>query len=520
MTGLIICICVLAVCLVILMVVSVMYYLRIREQPYQRLFHYPTRTPLLNGKHTNYINFDNAASTLPFKSIQCQLENTLRYYSNIHRGTGYCSLYSTFVCERTREKVIEFLNGDRNVYKCIFTKNATESLNLLASIMAQRVQVLGTNSQRNVVLITEMDHHSNQLPWLKYFATKVDYIPIHNDPSDLVTYGSLNQESYTSLLQKYGNTLLAVSVTGASNVTGLKPPLAAMAKQAHDTGALFFVDAAQVMAHAPLDLQTIGADAVAFSAHKMFSPYGIGVLVATNSVLFAHLIGNQPPPLLTGGGVVELVTKDYGVIYKNTVDLYEAGTNNVTGTVALSVAINQLQELGMKNIEAYEQSLYRYAYNALTTQFTHDQIVVVSPDPTKQDCVGILTFYSPKLHYNYIAARAAGEYNIGLRAGCFCAHVNVVRLLQVSDEHVQKMYDLVMKGDRSQLSGLVRCSFAIYNTTNEIDIFIEMLHRIISEPISLDYKQDPKSGDFIPINYDVTKYHAYINVLDHQQQAS
>jgi len=471
------------------------------SKAHKNLFDYPVEVPLKNGKTINYINFDNAASTIPFKNILCKVNKFVPYYSNIHRGAGYCSALSTDIYEKTKEKVKEFI-GAPECSSCIYTKNATESLNLLAQIIkSDYLQTSPENVTKNIILVTAMEHHSNLLPWFKIekdlkklgYNVKVEVVKI-----DPITK-CLDEND---LMNKLTDQVKIFSFTGASNLSGIHLPIRLLTQYARRAGVQYIaVDASQLVAHTRINMEECGIDALIFSAHKMYAPLGLGCLILRSNIASIP----EEPPLLQGGGQVELVTDlvdENGlrlIKWKgqcasslstefcpsgNKDEFYESGTANVLGAVALMVAINELEKIGLENIKKREDILYKKTYNELKKL---PGIIIVSPNPddmpTNYEIGGVLSFYSTDMHFNLISTLLSDKYGIGTRAGCFCAHLYTEQILQLSTEQILHTLDEVKSCNTSNVPGFVRVSFAVYNTIEEVDKFITAMYHITNNMV-------------------------------------
>jgi len=252
-----------------------------------------TKIPLPNGRYTTAINFDNAASTPPFVSVMEEINHFASMYSSIHRGTGYKSQVSSKFFEDARSVVLKFVNADPFRDTVVFVKNTTEAINKLS-------YRLWEGNKKSVILSTWMEHHSNDLPWRSKF--QVDYV--QTDAS-----GKLSLEDLESRLIKHKGNVKLVAVTGASNVTGYVNPIHKIAELAHRYKASILVDGAQLVPHNSVNmnpnnpLQRI--DYLTFSAHKMYAPFGIGVLIGPQETF------QKGVSELVGGGTAETVTHDW-----------------------------------------------------------------------------------------------------------------------------------------------------------------------------------------------------------------
>lgn len=472
----------------------------VSQRKHRELFNYPVKVPLFDGERVNYVNFDSAASTLPFNNIMCRLNKFIPYYSNIHRGAGYCSVVSTDLYDLSKERVKKFVNAPNDT-SCIYTKNATESLNLLASIVkSDLLQHYSPN--KNHILITAMEHHSNILPWFKLAdeMTKEGKEVI----VDVVNVDRNGFLDAIDLRSKLNDKVFIFSFTGASNVTGIRLPIKSLTNLARSVGVRWVtVDCSQLVSHKKVDMEDYGVDAIVFSAHKMYAPLGLGCLISKNNLLMSPI----EPPLLQGGGQVELVTnlikndKSRIVVWKKNcseediISFYEAGTPNLMGALALQFAIDELEKIGMENVEEHEMKLYRIAYNQLKDM----DLVVVSPDPDSlplgYECGGIMTFYSRFIHHNLISTSLSNDFGIGTRAGCFCAHLYIEQLLGLDDKTILGTANNVSSCDFTKMPGFVRASFALYNDKKEVEQFIESMRSITNDEVDLK-KYNHNNGGF------------------------
>jgi len=295
------------------------------------------QTPTLNSSKLRYINFDNAASTPPLRAVLDAVNNFSEFYSSVHRGTGFKSQLSTHAYEQAREITLNFMKADPETHTCIFSKNTTESLNKLA-------RRFPFTPERDILLTTAMEHHSNDLPWR--INPKAQVVHIKTSPD-----GRLNMDDYAAKLEKFGERVALVSVSGASNVTGYLNPIHDMAERAHAVGAQFVADAAQLAPHRAINMLPLSdprhLDYVVISAHKMYAPFGTGALIGRRDT-FA-----QGTPDMVGGGTVSMVSLD-DVTWDAPPERDEAGSPNVIGAVALAAALKVLEDVGMDAVAAHE----------------------------------------------------------------------------------------------------------------------------------------------------------------------
>lgn len=399
-----------------------------------------TMAPLKNGRYVKNINFGNAATTPPFNSVIKAVTDFAPWYGAVERGTGYKSNLTSEFYKKSREEVMKFLGGDIENAVLIYVKNTTEAINKLANIL--------DNKERDVVICTEMEHHSNDLPWRNKF--KVCYAAVDE-------YGILEIDDIEKKLREYGERVRLVTVTGASNVTGYINDIYRIAELAHKYGTEILVDGAQLVPHISVNLKNFNdpqhIDYIAFSAHKMYAPFGTGVLIGPRSTFEKCL------PDCVGGGTIDKVTYD-SVDWALPPQKDEGGTQNVMGTVALVAAIRTLKGIGMKKIEAYEASLTDYLMGKLKNIEGIKIYGTIEPYCRR---LGIITFNVEGMNDQVAAAALENEAGIAVRSGWFCAQPYSRKLLKTDNESKQ---------------GMIRVSFGLYNTYDEIDSLINILNII------------------------------------------
>ncbi|GLC30017.1 aminotransferase class V-fold PLP-dependent enzyme [Clostridium omnivorum] len=411
-----------------------------------------TKIPLSNGKLVPVVNFDNAATTPPFKSVMEELNSFAPWYSSIHRGKGLKSQISSEFYDNARKIIMSFVGANLESDTAIFVKNTTEAINKLSFRLC-------TNNKRCVILSTNMEHHSNDLPWRDKY--RVDYIATNAS-------GKLSLSDLENKLKKYDGFVKLVTVSGASNVTGYINPIYKVAELAHKYNAKILVDGAQLVPHVPVNMNPENyshhIDYLAFSAHKMYAPFGIGVLIGPKETF------KSGPPDYSGGGTVQIVTHQF-VSWNDPPDKEEAGSPNLMGVVALAASIATLTNVGMGKIDKYEKQLTRYTLNRLRDI---DGVEIYGDSIDCSEKVGIIPFNIDGFHHNTIAEILSYEAAIAVRTGCFCAQPYVQNLLNISEE-AMKSY---IANPKSPRPGMVRVSFGLYNTLQEIDILLHMLKKI------------------------------------------
>ncbi len=441
----------------------------------QRMVGLDVRVPLLDGSRRPFINFDNAATTPPFWDVCEALDLLLPWYASIHRGAGFKSCVATQAYDDARRIVGNFFGADPAEQVVIFVKNSTEAINKAA----RRIPL----KQDDIVLASLMEHHSNDLPW-RPRATVVH--------AALTADGQLDLTDVQRKFLTYGKRIKLLAITGASNVTGAINPIHELAELAHSHGARILVDAAQLAAHRTIRMGRAGEpghiDFLVASAHKMYAPFGTGVLIGPREV-FA-----QGDPDYSGGGTVEIVTED-AVYWAPPPDRDEAGSPNVLGAVAMAVACRVLAEIGMDRVALHETDLTRYTLAQLRTI---DGVELYGQtDPARAgERLGVIPFNVRGLSHYLVAAVLSTEYGIGVRNGCFCAHPYVLRLLDIPDPVAWSWRKQVIAGVRAHLPGLVRISFGCYNTREEVDWLVHALGNIARGEIAGDYEQDMATGTF------------------------
>lgn len=412
------------------------------------------KVPLLNGDHVISVNFDNAATTPPFHAVIKEIQDFSPWYSSIHRGTGYKSVVTSDIYEAGREQIKQFVNADADRDLVIYTKGTTEAINLLAYILQQQ-------EDEAVVLSSEMEHLANDLPWRNRF--RVDYVCVDQA-------GRLSLEDLECKLERYDGKVKLVTVTGASNVTGFIPPVHKIARLAHRYGARILVDGAQLVPHSALDMKPHSSkehiDYLVFSAHKMYAPFGTGVLIGPCD----SFAGNEP--MLKGGGAVKLVSRQF-VDWDDSPYKEEAGTPNPMGVLALLTAIRTIQQIGIEVIYQYEKSLIDYLIAGLARMPGVSLYCHSSPDEAR---VSIISFRVEGLEHRLLAKMLSYEAGIAVRSGLFCAHPYVEKLLGFSEQDMEYYH----KHHEETVPGLVRISLGLYNTIQEAELFLNQLWKIIN----------------------------------------
>jgi cysteine desulfurase/selenocysteine lyase len=378
------------------------------------------------------VYLDNAATTQKPRAV---IEALVRFYeeqnANIHRAIHTLGEEATAAYEETRTRVSRFINAPRPE-SIVFTRGTTEALNLVASAWGR-----ANLREGDEVVLTEMEHHSNMVPWQRVaqeVGATVKYIGVTDE-------GTLDLDGLDDIIT--GRTRL-VSVTHVSNAFGTINPLGKIVAAAHRRGALVVVDAAQSVPHMPVDVEAMDCDFLAFSAHKMLGPTGVGVLYARHELLEAM------EPYQSGGEMIRRVRLE-GATWNDVPWKFEAGTPNIADVIAFGAALDYLSALGMHNVRAHEQELTAYALDGLRQL---EDIIIYGPQEASQRG-GVISFNYPEIHPHDVGTILDRE-GVAIRAGHHCA------------QPLMRRFDI---------TGTARASFYIYNTPEEVDALVEGIEK-------------------------------------------
>ncbi|MGX7829414.1 aminotransferase class V-fold PLP-dependent enzyme [Actinokineospora sp. 24-640] len=351
--------------------------------------------PLVDGRTVTYANLDHAASAPCLTTVRAAVDDLLPYYAGVHRGAGYPSRISTRVYEQAREDVRRFVNHDGAV---VFTRNTTDSLNLLARSLPPDTSVV----------LFDTEHHAALLPWR---GPRVHHLRTPDDAAETVAVLS-------AALAALPTGPRLVVLTGASNVTGEVWPVAALTEAAHAHGARVVLDAAQLAPHRPVDAAALGVDYVALSGHKLYAPFGVGALVGPADWLQAA------EPYLIGGGATREVAEGMAVTWSDVPHRHEAGSPNVVGAHALGVACQTLAD-SWDAVTGHEEAQLTRLRAGLARVPDLAELALFGPG---HDRVGVVSFTIAGLDAGLTAAVLSAEHGIGVRDGAFCAHIAVRRM--------------------------------------------------------------------------------------------
>lgn len=432
--------------------------------------------PLRDGTLRPGIHFDNAASTPVLREVLEVVEAFLPWYASVHRGAGFKSRVATQAYEDARRIVAGFVGASADEHVVIFGKNTTEAINKLS----YRLPL----APDDVVLVSTLDHHSNDLPW----RPRARVVHIGADAQ-----GRLDEDHFEHLLAAHAGRVRLVAVTGGSNVTGCLPPVHRLAVRTHAAGARILVDAAQLAPHRRIDIGTLDdpahIDYLALSAHKMYAPFGVGALIGRRDTF------EQGEPELRGGGTIRSVSID-AVAWAEAPERDEAGTPNVVGAVALAAAVQALQRIGLDAVADHEARLVERALRGLAG--IDGLRVYGESDPRRAaKRLGVIPFNLRGLPHGLVAAILSAEHGIATRNGCFCAHPYLAHLLGLTRDDAQRLQRRLAEGDQRDMPGMVRVSFGLYNTAAEVDRLVDAL-RAIADGEHGDYRPDGPGGAYEP----------------------
>lgn len=420
--------------------------------------------PLVTGGEVTYAALDYAASAPALQRVWDDVAAYAPYYGSVHRGAGYLSQLSTDLFENSRTVVAEFL-GCRAEDQVIFTRSTTDSLNLLAAVLPADCQVF----------VYETEHHASLLPWRD---ARVTYLNAPRTPAQAVE----TLERALADRDPYGPAL--VCVTGASNVTGELWPVKELAAAAHAHGARIVLDAAQLAPHHPVDIAELDVDWIAFSGHKLYAPFGSGVLAGRADWLQAA------EPYLAGGGASRKVARrtDGGVDvdWHTTAARHEAGSPNVIGVYSIASACKALTEAGFDNLVAREQRLVAEVRAGLAEV---PEVRVLSLFGDDAPRVGVISFVVEGWNSSHFAAALSAEYGIGVRDGLFCAHP-LIRTLLGSDPQDPGECGAPEAEPGERSLNAIRVSFGAGTPDEHVERFVRAVKELVREGAQWKYRTE------------------------------
>ncbi|WP_223267851.1 aminotransferase class V-fold PLP-dependent enzyme [Streptosporangium nondiastaticum] len=418
-----------------------------------------------------YAALDYAASAPALQRVWDDVAAYAPYYGSVHRGAGYLSQLSTELFENSRADVAAFL-GCRDGDQVLFTRSTTDSLNLLAAALPT-----GTR-----VFVFETEHHAALLPWERRADTAVTYLDAPRTPVQAVE----TLERALAAREPYGPAL--VCVTGASNVTGELWPVRELAAAAHAHGARIVVDAAQLVPHQRVDIAELDADWVAFSGHKLYAPFGAGVLAGRADWL------RDAKPYLAGGGASRRVARgasgEVEVDWHEGVARHEAGSPNVIGAYAIASACKALTEAGFDRLAERERELIARVREGLAAVPGVRVLSLFGPDAPS---VGVLSFTVDGWNSSHFAAALSAEYGIGVRDGLFCAHP-LVRTLVGAGASAEGECG---SSDEGTPLNAIRVSFGAGTPDEHVERFVRAVGELVRDGAKWSYRTE--GGRCVPV---------------------
>jgi selenocysteine lyase/cysteine desulfurase len=418
--------------------------------------------PLVTGGEVTYAALDYAASAPALQRVWDDVAAYAPYYGSVHRGAGYLSQLSTDLFENARRTVAEFLDC-RGGDQVVFTRSTTDSLNLLAAALPAGCQVF----------VFETEHHASLLPWRDARVTVLDSPRSPRQAVETLERALAERDPHGPAL---------VCVTGASNVTGELWPVRELAAAAHAQGARIVLDAAQLAPHHAVSVTDLDVDWVAFSGHKLYAPFGTGVLAGRADWLRAA------EPYLAGGGASRKVTRreDGGVDveWHDSAARHEAGSPNVIGAYAVASACRALTEAGFDALVAREQYLVGKVREGLADV---PQVRFLSLFGDDAPRVGVLSFVVDGWNSSHFAAALSAEYGIGVRDGLFCAHP-LVRTLLGSDPQTQGECGAPEAAPGEKSLNAIRVSFGAGTPDEHVERFVRAVKELVTDGARWNYR--------------------------------
>jgi selenocysteine lyase/cysteine desulfurase len=414
-----------------------------------------TEYPTVDGKRGPRVYLDSAASTLMMAPAYDVGHEFLVHYASTHSDLHYAARGASHAFEWAHERVLEFVDADPETYCSFFAgSGATAGFNRMAASLSR------ARPERSVVLVSEMEHHSNDLPH-RHHTSQTVHVPCMGE---FERYGGIDMDKLRAIFDEHGESINYITVTGASNVTGAINPLAEIAALAHTVGAYLLVDGAQMIAHAPMSVKDADIDVLVFSGHKIYAPGSPGAVIAKKSVL------NAIKPAELGGGMVDDV---YLAEYMPTAtlpDREEAGTPNIVGGIMLGAVLDLLHRAGMDNVREKEIDLIDFAWNGLKEI---EGVSVYGPEPSDVPRTGTIAFNIKGYDHGLTAAALNDYHNIQVRNGCFCAHPYVRELLK------KEMWEMDIdpdapnaEADVERKRGMARASLGLYTTRADLEALL------------------------------------------------
>jgi selenocysteine lyase/cysteine desulfurase len=446
------------------------------QEPLARTVGADVAVPVFGGRFVRYVNLDNAATTPPLEDVWQKLAEIIPWYGSVHRGAGFKSAASTRVLDQSVRIIRKFSDASSESDMVVFGSNTTACVNHLA----RRLNL----TPESTVVISDAEHSSNVLPWKKY-------CPVIETPAD--SSGAIDLTRLEDVLKSRHVRLVAVA--NASNVTGAIQNVHGVARLAHVYGAEVLVDAAQSIAHRKLERRSPESpehlDYVVYAGHKMYAPFGVGVLVGPKSV-FENGWPDQP-----GGGTVVLIDEGH-IVWSDLPSREQGGTPNYFGIVALALTCEELSRIGFDAITAHEKALTDHAImlfsNLDAVQFYQ------TPQNETRDRVAVFPFSVSGFNHALVGAYLGVEQGIGVRSGPLCQYALVRTLLKITKRESALIRQQVENGDRRQLYGIVRASCGLNTTLGDLDALADALKALRCDGPSARYEQG-LDGEFRAVGW-------------------
>lgn len=441
-----------------------------------------TLYPTIGGKTSSRRYLDSAASTLMMEPAFDVAREFLTHYASTHSKLHYAAKGASEAYDWAHQSVLKFVGADDS-YNCYFTgSGATAGFNRISTELANQ------RPDRNIVLVSEMEHHSNDLPHRAH--SKVVHIPAMGEGA---AYGGIDIEVVRSLIDQHGENINYIAVTGASNVTGALTPIHEIAQLAHSVGAYILVDASQMIAHAPVSMinatfDNSDIDALVFSGHKIYAPGSPGAVIAKSS-----LLENTSPCELGGGMVTDVYLEKY-MMSEVLPDREEAGTPNIVGAITLGAVLEVLMRIGMDAIREKEIPLIDMLWKELSAI---EEVNLYGPAPDDVPRTGTMTFNIKGFDHGLTAAALNDYHNIQVRNGCFCAHPYVREMLK------RELWDMDLdpnalnaEADIERKRGMARASLGLYTSEDDLRALIAAIKDLIArkDEIHRDYEPVGSNG--------------------------
>jgi len=438
----------------------------------EEILHYQVNT--LRYGLRPYINLDSAATTPPLEMVERRVREFFQTYGSVHRGAGTKSRISTELFEESRRVIRRFIGGDPSTY-VLFTGNTTIGMNTLAHHFAHI---------EGKIAVSRIEHSSSWLPWIVAEGHKSvgnrrfkkDQLSEYNNlvqqegRQQVIRYGLNDQNEFDisaiqSILSQ--NQVKAIVITASSNLTGYVPNIKEISTLAKRYGTYVIVDGCQFIQHHPVNIKELGIDFLVASGHKFYAPYGAGFIAGPKEFFDSFL------PYQIGGGNLPYIDIAEN-FYRYTCErAHDPGTPNAVGAISMAAALEELDNIGMDKIHNYEMSLALRAFSGIRK----NPAIRVLVDA--RHLTTVLPFVVVGLDYNSVARRLNEEYGIGVRAGSFCVFDSIRSLLGIKSD--KEIVSDIQAGQAPKLPGILRASFSISNTIDDVDFFVSAINEIATD---------------------------------------